>query len=285
MLRSVKTNGPNKTRYYLDMKNMDNSATLFGHYALRYKGMWKCFTHDALSEVPPGWNNRVQILLNLPYGDDIDNVFYLYVHNKGQMIFPKNDLIYGSTFLYKSIKQGNNYWQPFAITRTQWKTLDRPDKRCDVDNQSEANTTMCITRYIERTTGCSIGLSGSDPEAERCNETNQIEEYKNIINKLYPANSNQIYNMTGCLSKCDRYSYAIKPTTDLTRPTWNKNNDSIALWLYVSTGETEVREQYIEYDWNALVADVGGYLGLLLGHSVYSLFVMSTEWVKTKRGL
>ena len=77
----------------------------------------------------------------------------------------------------------------------------------------------------------------------RCNETNQIEEYKNIINKLYPANSNQIYNMTGCLSKCDRYSYAIKPTTDLTRPTWNKNNDSIALWLYVSTGETEVREQ------------------------------------------
>ena len=81
---------------------------------------------------------------------DNDNVFYLYVHNKGQMWFPKNDLIFGSTFIFKNMRQGNNYWQTFAITRTHWKALDLPSKRCDEDNQVEANTTTCITRYIER---------------------------------------------------------------------------------------------------------------------------------------
>ena len=133
MLRSVKTNGPNKTRYYLDMKNMDNRDTHYSITRLQVRKlangcksiattytrcnktdcisqygiillyaqchtlwslcsavqrskklkiirlefiafltssqqMWKCFTHDALSEVPPGWNNRVsfdQMILDL----------------------------------------------------------------------------------------------------------------------------------------------------------------------------------------------------------------------------
>ncbi len=34
------------------------------------------------------------------------------------------------------------------------------------------------------------------------------------------------------------------------------------------------REQYVVYDYSAMIADVGGYLGLLLGHSALSLFNM-----------
>ena len=83
------------------------------------------------------------------------------------MIFPKNDLIFGSAYVYKFLKQGNNFFQAFAITRTRWKTLDTPDKRCDEDRRTEAKTTMCITRSIDKLIGCSMGLSGSDPAAKR----------------------------------------------------------------------------------------------------------------------
>ena len=34
------------------------------------------------------------------------------------------------------------------------------------------------------------------------------------------------------------------------------------------------------YDADALVADLGGYLGLLLGHSIYSVLVTITGWLK-----
>ena len=37
-------------------------------------------------------------------------------------------------------------------------------------------------------------------------------------------------------------------------------------------GKFEEFEQYIIYDSNQLIADVGGYLGLLLGHSIFSLY-------------
>ena len=37
--------------------------------------------------------------------------------------------------------------------------------------------------------------------------------------------------------------------------------------------------QYLIYDFNALVADVGGYLGLLLGHSVYGIYVVITNTI------
>ena len=36
------------------------------------------------------------------------------------------------------------------------------------------------------------------------------------------------------------------------------------------------------YDWNDLVADIGGYLGLLLGQSVYGIFELLTLWLRRK---
>ena len=40
--------------------------------------------------------------------------------------------------------------------------------------------------------------------------------------------------------------------------------------------------QYMIYDWNDLVADIGGYLGLLLGQSVYGIFELLTLWLRRK---
>ena len=35
------------------------------------------------------------------------------------------------------------------------------------------------------------------------------------------------------------------------------------------------------YDSNSLFADVGGYLGLLLGESIYGIFDMISQWMVT----
>ena len=38
-----------------------------------------------------------------------------------------------------------------------------------------------------------------------------------------------------------------------------------------------ISTQYIIYGWDSLVADIGGFMGLLLGHSAYSVFTTLTE--------
>ena len=46
----------------------------------------------------------------------------------------------------------------------------------------------------------------------------------------------------------------------------------VKLSFIISSGEYEKKEHYFIYDGNTLIADMGGYLGLLLGFSIFSIF-------------
>ena len=70
-------------------------------------------------------------------------------------------------------------------------------------------------------------------------------EYEKLNIELYKANDKKIYEMTGCLSKCNKYAYKVWPMTDL-RPIDDlemRFGSRIWLMFYLPTGETEVREQ------------------------------------------
>ncbi len=47
--------------------------------------------------------------------------------------------------------------------------------------------------------------------------------------------------------------------------------------LYLSSKQGD-REEYVIYDGDSFIADVGGFLGLLLGHSVLSMFQVASKW-------
>ena len=101
---------------------------------------------------------------------------YFFIHNKDQMYFPKIDKIFGSYGKLVQLDggrmrakpQGTGYLviQPFEIQKTHWKALDTASKRCRGDS-NKANTTGCLTQYLEQTIGCSIGLPQSDKQVRR----------------------------------------------------------------------------------------------------------------------
>ena len=51
------------------------------------------------------------------------------------------------------------------------------------------------------------------------------------------------------------------------------------LAFHFEDGSYSVREEYIVYDMSNFIADVGGYLGLLMGHSILSIYYLSTGWL------
>ena len=53
----------------------------------------------------------------------------------------------------------------------------------------------------------------------------------------------------------------------------------------IFTEEYEKKEHYFIYDGNALIADIGGYLGLLLGFSIYGIVESFVEYFEWKRVL
>ena len=86
------------------------------------------------------------------------------------MYFPKDDTIFGSDVIIKHDFTSDSegiYEQTLSITRTRWKSLKTDNNNCDDDQNLEANTTKCITHYMEDEIGCSVGLSGTDPEIEQ----------------------------------------------------------------------------------------------------------------------
>ena len=72
-------------------------------------------------------------------------------------------------------------------------------------------------------------------------------------------------------------SVALPPTpeTDLEVP---KAPNTLKFSISFARGQHFVRREYLIYGFDSLVADVGGYLGLLLGHSLLSIFYKAAEW-------
>ena len=54
----------------------------------------------------------------------------------------------------------------------------------------------------------------------------------------------------------------------------HENYKMILEWQYMNT-DYIVHKEYLTYDINSFIADIGGYLGLLLGHSLLSVY----EWL------
>ena len=106
------------------------------------------------------------LTLLIPY--DLDE-YYIFIHNKDQMYFPKIDQIYGSYYFYLDFSEMENYsclGKQYTLLRTHWKNLDKDRNRCDERN-TEAQTTNCITQFLEQNVKCSMGLKGGSIDIKR----------------------------------------------------------------------------------------------------------------------
>ena len=79
----------------------------------------------------------------------------------------------------------------------------------------------------------------------RCNETEQLVKYRDLNLKLYEAAENEIYELTGCLSTCDKYEFAVQPMTDLTltKTTDEGKVNTVRLAFYFTSGRHDLREE------------------------------------------
>ena len=86
----------------------------------------------------------------------------------------------------------------------------------------------------------------------------------------------QVYSLTGCLPPCQYEEFLLKEGV-IKNQNWC---GGLELEIIVPTGKYEEKEQYVVYDTDSFIADVGGFLGLLLGHSMLSLYQLASKWIK-----
>ena len=60
------------------------------------------------------------------------------------------------------------------------------------------------------------------------------------------SDDNGIFELTGCLSKCDKYKYSVLPVNDLQRyPAEEKYINTLLIRFYVPSGDYELMEQVL----------------------------------------
>ena len=160
--------------------------------------------------------------------------------------------------------------QLLHIKKSHVKAIDQPSQRCNAES-TNIHTSACVANFIEKLIGCNPQVYGSRySKGPPCRTKSQLFALAETMHNLSMSNDNDVYVLSGCLPSCERDVYAIiaEPMTCYYRP----HLMEYILKLRITDRSYEERKQYIIYDSDSFVADVGGYLGLLLGYSILSLY-------------
>ena len=198
------------------------------------------------------------------------------------MFIPNWVNIYGSNSFHINndiieVEERKLYTQTMTITKSGLKALDQPSQRCDSEAPS---ATSCIVKFIEKQLGCKMNIYGhSGNDMLPCNSSLEFNAWRNISIMFEKAESNAIYKQTGCLTTCQRNEYALvgtqfKKANIFSTSLFSFINRGTKLHLIfrIMEGSYKEEEQYLIYELNSFIGDVGGFLGLLLGYSALSIY-------------
>ena len=197
--------------------------------------------------------------------------------HKFQIFVPNEVSVFGSAYHQVNLKHlascDGVRSQILHVKKSHIKAIDKPSQHCNAGS-AEPNTSACIADFIEREIGCNPNILGSQhSERPLCSTKAQLLQLEKLYIILSGSADNDVYDMTGCLSSCEKdiYSIVAEPQRELKRDRPRKCEEFYLL-LRITDRSFENRKQYIIYDTDSFVADVGGYMGLLLGCSIMSLF-------------
>ena len=77
----------------------------------------------------------------------------------------------------------------------------------------------------------------------RCNTAIQFEQYDTFIKKLFIANDNEIFELTGCLSNCHKYKYNLKALGPISKHKVENPTSALKLLFYYPATEHSVYNQ------------------------------------------
>ena len=157
------------------------------------------------------------------------------------------------------------------IRRKEVTYLNDERTPCQSNRRSEEIST-CIQHYIESTMGCQLPWQTNNNLIPKCIHSNQYEEFF----KKYVLISNQkeasIAKITRCLPSCKRNEYEFKVVNSIKAPANSNGKRYFSGIFYYPSGEYQEKTYYYTYEFPDYIADIGGYLGLLLGYSILNFY-------------
>ena len=205
-----------------------------------------------------------------------------YFYTREQVVIPRSfSGVYGSAMLWFTVAQNTAHEEKFYIHKNKIKHINREEKRCSEDADSES-LGRCIVQSMENVGNCTYGHALSDRNLQSCN-IKQATYLSSKIEIMKDMSEDEIYNLTGCIPFCERDEIHLESSGDFDKEIYPYNNARLRVTFVFKDGSYQEIEEYIVYDTGSFIADVGGYLGLLLGYSLLSIYQDITKWIMSSK--
>ena len=103
-----------------------------------------------------------------------------------------------------------------------------------------------------------------------------MPKYQTATFEIKRYEESQLYRLTGCIPECSKTKFELKA---IKLKSQVSTRMELQIRLLIPIGEHDVIEEYFLYDFDSFIPDVGGYLGLLLGYSLLSMYHTFTQWL------
>ena len=203
----------------------------------------------------------------------------LYLYTKEQVVIPRWSAgVYGSVHKRFWLKANATYLEKLHVRKNKFVAIDRSKRRCSNDPTSET-LGRCIVRYIESVVECTSHQAMSDMKMRFCNKSTARTKARQEITQFWDMSEDEIFNKTGCIPSCTRDEIKLVGSDDRRIISENGEEPKLILLFIFEDGSYHVRQEYFVYDTGSFLADVGGYLGLILGYSLLGLYNTIADWM------
>ena len=166
----------------------------------------------------------------------------------------------------------------YEVTSTEVTFLDRDKEHCvneeDENNNGKVDIWICLENFIASQMNCTLPwlFKNGTMELPLCSKPDEYLTYLAAYEYLIYFDTDYITKTLNCTPSCKRVEYAIKPFKGA--PQHNLDKNAWVFEIFFGKDRFPIREQYYTYDFQNLLADFGGYLGLLLGYSLLGFYDM-----------
>ena len=210
-----------------------------------------------------------------------DHSYAIYMRKK-DVIIPCLNTLFGSELvnIQPPSSQYNYRGVTFKVAKTVTISRSTEERPC-YESDSNQTLSLCIEAFLDRTLGCSLPWH-KNKTRRICSGSDDFEAFQKISDVLEDVKESELLTMTGCQPPCVREDFTLKEAyqTQALDKTEHEAKKGAQVYFYFSSGAYLVNREVAMYSMSNLVADIGGYLGLLLGVSCFSVFDTLEKLIK-----
>ena len=224
----------------------------------------------------PGMLNKFTLVLSYHVIDTWG--FYIHYHNH----FTCSQLkTYGSELIKVAVKNENSFMLSYEVEPTEVVYLNQEADPCaeDTEGKGIVNIWPCLEDYMETKVNCTLPWLSDKPPL--CTTPFGYKQYINAYAKILHFETHNFTQTANCKPSCKRVEYLVKQFArypKLHAKTYEylgkdeTFHNALQVDFFFGKDRFTTREQYYTYDFQNLLADFGGYLGLLLGYSLLGFY-------------